>query len=361
MIKETTKKHRSIFSRIIRGVLYFSGGIVILAVIFIFVIPFMLSVFWGKDIPPVDDSVLQLQKIDLSESENSVYDLNKLNNITEELNLPPGKSTFDYLKSDQWDQSIVEKLLDDNKLALQYFDQAASKTKFQSKIPEGFYLMPSNVWRSASRISGFKAVLLAKNGRYEEALDEAFKSIIIGDTIARSQTELIPWLVGTAIERNGLDILQKVISMIPSGTADFSKYQAKLENYKVAKNEAPFKSEYLRIKEAMLESARLTDSDVNLSCKNNFYYKPNLTNSYFYYFFEKLIVESRKECPDIKEVTPIDFKIEPSDYIKLYFTENAIGKMLADAHLEALNNALQKRCETENKFNDALLMFDAKK
>jgi hypothetical protein len=286
--------------------------------------------------------------------------LNKLNEMTHELNLPPGKTTFDYLKSDQWDLSIVEKLLDDNKQALQYFDDAAGKVKFQSKIPEGLYLMPSNVWRSAGRISGFKAVWLAKNGRYEEALDEAFKSIIIGETIANSQTELIPWLVGTAIERTGLDILQKVISMIPSGTVDLSKYQTKLENYKIAKNEAPFKSEYLRIKEAMLETARLTDSDVKLSYKNNFYFKPNLTNSYFYNFFEKLIVESRKECVDIKEVSPVDFKIEPSDYIKLYFTENAIGKMLADSNLGALNNALQKRCETENKFKDTLLMFDEK-
>ena len=66
-----------------------------------------------------------------------------------------------------------------------------------------------------SRLSGVKAIWLAKNGQDQEALNEAFKSIIVGNAIENSQSLLITHLVGISIKDNGLDILQKVISIIP--------------------------------------------------------------------------------------------------------------------------------------------------
>ena len=60
-------------------------------------------------------------------------------------------------------------------------------------------------------------------------------------------------------------------------------------------------------------------------------------------------------------MAPIDFKIESSDFVKLYFTENAIGKSLFGLSQVALNTALQKRCETEKKFEETRLILDNKK
>ena len=142
----------------------------------------------------------------------------------------------DYLNSDEWDQENVKQLLVDNEDALQNFTSAAAKGKFQlpdadnqSKISSDMPVTPINSWREASRLSGVKAIWLAKNGKNKEALNEAFKPIIIGNAIENSQSLLITHLVGIEIKNNGLDILQKVISITPKDSLILSKYQSRLK------------------------------------------------------------------------------------------------------------------------------------
>jgi len=372
-------KNKTIVSQIISGFLKFLAVAIFILAIIVFVIPLFLSIVKGKDTPPVDDSNLQLQTINLSKEENAFYDLNKLYNTEkhQELislkNVPVGKQLVsDYLKSDEWDQEVVTKLLTDNEEVLQYFADAASKGVFQlpeadsqSKISSDMPVTPLNSWREASRLSGVKAIFLAKNGQNEEALDEAFKSIIIGNAIENSQGLLITHLVGIGIKDNGLDILQKVISIIPKDSLASSEYQTKLESYQAKGNSTPFITEYLVVKQAWDNIEQGGNNRFGMFSKilikNKFYYKKNLTISYHFDFYNKLAAEAGKDCSEVKKIQGPTMLLEKNNLIKMYFTENLVGKYYMEIPELALNNVLEKICATENKLKETILIINGQK
>ena len=372
-------KNKTIVSQIISGFLKFLAVAIFILVLIVFVIPLFLSIIKGKDIPPVDDSNLQLQTINFSKEENAFYDLNKLYNTEkhQELislkNIPTGKQLVsDYLKSDEWDQEAVKQLLADNEDALQYFTDAAAKGVFQlpdadnqSKISSDMPVTPLNNWREVSRLSGVKAIWLAKNGQSREALDEAFKSIIIGNTIENSQGLLITHLVGIGIKDNGLDILQKVISIIPQDSPLLSEYQSKLGNYQAKGNSTPFITEYLVVKQAWDNIEQGGNNRFGMFSKilikNKFYYKKNLTISYHFDFYNKLAAEAGKDCSEVKKIQGPTMLLEKNNLIKMYFTENLVGKYHMEIPELALNNVLEKKCATENKLKKTVLIINSKK
>jgi len=371
------KSNKPIISQIISGILKFLA-VVILVLAVIVIIPSSLSIIKGKDIPPVNDSKLQLQTINIPYEENAFYDLNKLYDMEQhqELinlkNIPAGKQLVsDYLKSDEWEYEVVQQLLTDNELALQYFSDAAAKGVFQlpeadsqSKISNDMPVTAMNPWRAVSRLSGVKAIWLAKNGNDKEALDEALKSIIVGTAIENSQGLLITHLVGIAIKDNGLDVLQKVISIIPKDSLVLSEYKLKLENYQAKGNAAPFITEYLVYKQAWNNLEQSWSDQFgkisNILIKNKFYFKKNLTVSYYFDFYNKLAIEAEKDCSEIEKVQQPLEPLAKSSLIKMYLTENVIGKYYVEIPELALNNVLEKKCATEDKLKETILMIDSK-
>jgi len=372
-------KNKTIILQIISGFLKFLAVVIFILVIIVFVIPLFLSIVKGKDMSPVDDSSLQLQTINLPKEENAFYDLNKLYNTEkhQELislkNVPKGKQLVsDYLKSDEWDKEVVRQLLTDNEEALQYFTDAAAKGFFQlpyadsqSKISSDMPVTPLNSWREASRLSGVKAIWLAKNGQNKGALNEAFKSIIIGNAIENSQSLLITHLVGIAIKDTGLNVLQKVISIIPQDSSVLSEYQSKLENYQAKGNSSPFITEYLVSKQAW-DNIEQGDNNrfgmfSNILIKNRFYYKKNITHSYYFDFYNKLAIEAEKDCSEVKKIQGLTIPLEKNNLIKMYFTENVVGKYYVEIPELALNNVLEKKCATENKLEETSLIINSRK
>ena len=369
-------KKKTIISQIISGFLKFLAVVIFILVIIVFVIPLFLSIIKGKDIPPVDDSNLQLQTINLSKEENAFYDLNKLYNAEKHQklislkNVPAGKQLVsDYLNSDQWNQEDIKKLLSDNEEVLQYFTDAAAKGVFQlpeadsqSKISSDMPVTPLNSWREISRLSGVKAIWLAKNGQNKEALNEAFKSIIIGNAIENSQSLLITHLVGIAIKDTGLNVLQKVISIIPQDSSVLSEYQSKLENYQAKGNSSPFITEYLVSKQTWDNFGQ--DNNIELGAimkiliNNKFYFKKNLTISYHFGFYNKLAAEAEKDCLEVKKVQGPVMLLKDNNLIRMYFTENVVGKYFVEIPELALNNVLEKKCATENKLQETISIIN---
>ncbi|MFA6416808.1 MAG: hypothetical protein WCW61_01300 [Patescibacteria group bacterium] len=362
------QKNKTMASQIISGILKFLAVVIPALVVIAIIIPSLLSVIKGKDIPPVDDSKLQLQVINMPDEENAFYDLDKTRDLINTKSVPKGKQLVsDYLKSDEWDQEVVKQLLVDNEDVLQYFTAAAVKGKFQlpdadnqAKISSEMPVIPLNNWREASRLSGVKAIWLAKNGQNKEALDEAFKSIIIGNAIENSQGLLITHLVGIAIKDNGLDILQKVISIIPKNSPVLLEYGLKLENYRAMGNSAPFITEYLVSKQAWDDLDKSNNQFGTVSkilLKNKFYFKKNLTVSYYFDFYNKLSIEAEKDCSELKKVQEPTILLKENNLITMYFTENAVGKYYVEIPELALNNVLEKKCITENKLKETALMI----
>jgi hypothetical protein len=257
-----------------------------------------------------------------------------------------------------------------NEKALGYFSNAAAKGRFQSpytddpsEISINMPVVAMNPWREISRLSGIKAINLAKNGQSEEALDEAMKIVIVGDSIMNSQDVLISYLVGMAIQDVGLDVLQKVISMTPDNYSEFDKYRVELEKYKPETNPTPFIIEYLAHKKVLLEIKQSTDEYLPKTWKfllnNRFYFKPNLTVSYVFNSSAKSVAESKKKCSDMKGVfNERDTSLEVSNYFKAYFTKNAVGKKLANTSMTSLGSVLNKRCALEVKFNETMAIMN---
>lgn len=363
------KNNKTIVSQIISGVLKFLAVFISILVIIIVIIPSLLSIFKGKDIPPVNDSKLQLQTINIPNEENAFYDLDKTRDLINLKNVPKGKQLVsDYLESDEWDQELVQGLLLDNELALQNFTDAATKGKFQlpytadpSKISIDMPVTPLNNWRELSRLSGVRALWLAKNGQNKAALDEAFKSIIIGNAMENSQGTLITYLVGISIKDSGLDTLQKLISMIPKNDSVLSEYSSKLEGYQAKGNSAPFSIEYIVSKQSLdnLDQNYNNWSKIviNFLIKNKFYFKKNLTISYHFDFYNKLAEEAVKDCSELEKVLePTLF--QKNNLVKMYFTENVVGKYFGRISALALNNVLTKKCATENKLKETSLLIN---
>lgn len=362
--------NKTVAAQLMSGALKFLGLAFVLFVVFVLIIPFTLSIVKGKDIAPVDDSTLQLQAISISEEENAFYDLDKIRDVINTNSVPQGKQLVsDYLSSAEWDEEAVEQLLADNEAALQHFTNAAAKGIFQlpdadrqSKISSDMPVTPLNSWREASRISGVKAIWLAKNGRSEEALNEAFKSIVIGNAIENSQGLVITHLVGIAIKNSGLDVLQTVISIIPKDSTLLAEYKLKLEEYQASGNTTPFITEYLVTKQALANVDNDRYNQFGFISKfilmNKFYYKQNLTQSYYFDFYNNLSIEAGKNYAEVKTVQGPPILHEKINLLKMYFTENAMGKSLIYIPESALNNVLASKCATEEKLQEIIMMID---
>ena len=359
--EENVKKQKSIFKRVLKAVGIFFAVVFVILIIFIFVVPRLLSVFWGEDIAPVNDSDMQLEVINIPEAENGFYDLVKIKDVINTENIPEGVNMInDYLNSDEWDSNETAILINDNKLSFKYFDAAAQKGKFQSpamddpdKISMESPITAMSQWREMARLSGVKTIWLAKQGKSDDALREAFKPIIIGDAMERSQGSLITYLTGIAMKDAGFDILQKVISISKPNSTILEKYQDELKKYNMSNNTAQFKIEYLTTKNVMsvIASGKINFSEEKQLPINHFYFKPNLTVSYSYDFYRDIISEFQKPCSDIKTIQPKEMPKYDSilGKIKLYFTENAIGKMLYSVAAVSLNNIKTKKCDNQAK------------
>lgn len=362
------KVNKTIFSQIMSGIFKFLAVFLSLLAIIIIIIPASLSLFKGQDISPVEENELKLQIVDISQSENFFYDLNydmeKIRNLVILKNIPKEKEfVANYLESDTWDREVVESILVDNEKILDDWTRASLKGKFQlpyanglSEVSADMPVTPFNVYREISRLSGLKAIYLVKSGQEEEAFAEAMKNIIIGNSIENSQGPLITYLTGRAIKDTGLDVLQKVISLTPKDSKVLLNYPFELDRYQVANDFSPFIIEYIVSKQSL--ENKVGDSIFEkILINNDFYFKKNLTLSYYYDFYYKLNKEARKDC---SELTPVSYPFKPlqeNNLLKLYFTENLIGKLYSYFPAAAFNSVLEKKCATEQKLKETNLII----
>jgi len=370
------KGNKTITSQILSGVLKFLAVSVSFILLIVIIIPSILSLVKGQDIPPIDETELQLQVVDISKEENLFYDLDydieKVRNSVILKNIPKEKEfVLDYLDSDKWDKEVVENILADNENILQNWTSASDKGKFQLPYTDGILevsgdmpVTPFNIYREVSRLSGIKAIYLAKNGQEEGALDEAMKNIIVGSAIENSQSTLIAHLVGRAVKNTGLDVLQKVISIIPENSQVISEYPFELENYQAIANPSPFIVEYLVWRQGLDDSSDNNNLESVLLDKillrNKFYFKKNLTISYYSDFYNQLVVEAEKDCSQVSDVSYPFRPLATNNVFKLYFTENLMGKLMSSFPEMAFNNVLEKKCTTEQKLKETNLIISSR-
>ena len=334
-------------------------------------LPYILAPF-GKDIPPIDDTDLQLQQINVPDGENAYFDLTKLEN-----NVYETKEVIDYLEGKAWDDKQVEDILAKNEQSLIYFTNAVAKPKFQNpisanpdNIKPGMEMPAMKDWRAISRIAALKALYLNNAGHSLEGLLESSKLLVLGQMIQDSQLSLLEYLIAVNMKNLGLETMQKILSASNLPLEIYTGYSQALEDFK--QNEAglinALKVEYLNISyrfsdEQIIESL-LSDSEINISesqirrrIHNNFYFQPNQTKKLAIEHFRNQISKISTPCNLTDSSKKCDICDNP---ILIYFTENAVGKILFSIIAVDLVGTREKVCQENFLISATQLMFAMK-
>lgn len=341
-------------------------SLIIVPIIIISSLPYILS-FFTKDIPPIDTSDLQLQKVSIANNDNAYFDLIKLDSIIYE---PKDKSQtiLDMVAGKTWDNQLAKEIISKNTQAFKYFNQAANKPKYQNpesadpaNITLNTVLNPTKSWRPMARLSAIRAIHLAKQGKDKEALNEVLNSISVSQKIQESQVTLIEYLAATAMKSIGLETVQKIIPSSKLTSTELKQYAQELNKF--YKNEngliMAFKNEY-HFRSLVIDSVvsgatealkfaigeeKSQNPEIAKKIKNNYYFQPNKTKLLFAEYARVNIKNANQPCGEIK-ATEVK-RLAPTNTTKLYTEENAIGKILYDIMTTSLTGVITKKCQED--------------
>lgn len=358
-------------------------GLVLLIVVGIYNIPRIMTILYPNDAELADNSSLILQKVSIPDSDNGFFDLNQ---ITEEMLKIPKNSAgvslvteyTDYTKSVQWDQKLVDQVLKDNEKALSLFDMASSKNNFQipdfadpANINIDTKLPKMNIWRTVAQLQAIKAISLLKNGKPDDAVQEALKLNKLGHNIILGQGPIIGTLVGVAIKTVGSKTILQVLpsSNFKKGTLEnallvLNNSSDDIEGYRKA-----FKSEYIivingidQIKDNLHEAVKEVDPTYARYANFGYYFKINQTKNLFTDLYVVPISTFGVKC----EVDDSISKKFRSDLEKLagwrvVFAENAVGRIISSVNMGDIGGLVTKQCQTDFLSNATQIQLALKK
>lgn len=338
-------------------------GIIIIIVTIIF-LPYILNLL-TSDIDPIDDSDLNLQVIPISDKDNAYFDLIKIKDILYE---PEGKEKeiLDMVDNNVWDQKLAEEIISNNQEAFELFSLAARKPKFQNPIlanPENLNsyteLPPAYSWRKIAQFSSIKALYLLKQNKNQESIQEALNSVYIGQKIQESHPSMIEYLIAMLMKEIGLESVQEIVSSSDFSTNELKKYASDMVNF--YENEAGFnfinKGEYYVFRsniDVILNGdynilKYYTDErnkDISKNLKSNYYFRPNETKNLFADYARRKIENANKFCNNIENIKYQ--RLDSSPYLKMYLTENAIGKTLFYTMANSKSYLNIKKCNEDS-------------
>jgi len=322
-----------------------------------------LNIFWGRDIPPIDDSDLWLSKIEIPKEKNAFYPLSQ---ASEKIYLPKEKRKSELFRKmvdgEKWDSEFAEELIKNNKEAFSYFEKALELPYFQ--IPGEFETIIPGMsgLRNIAKLNSVKANYLLIQGKEKEALDLLVKTIKMGQMMEDSpRPTLITYLVGMTIKETGLQKLRMVIPNLTLSSEVLKNYVSELEQFKA--NEEGLikvmKMKYISFTDTKskidaafagkaskqeLEKLGMEETffEIRATTELNYLYKPNQTQRIFAEYYRDFIDNINKDCYEVElsEIEPL----APRSKIKMLFTENAIGKILHDIIAVSFSTLFDKKC-----------------
>jgi hypothetical protein len=187
-------------------------------------------VFWGRDIPPIDDRDLILTKVEIPENENALLQLEK---VYQEKSYPPlmqpgyEKEWQAYYKM-QGRKGLktaeARKFIENNEefykgvemaLNLPYFQEPELQdpTKINAMSYQGGSFQINSHLREIGRRCWVLSAFLHAQGKDKEAFDWALRTVKLGYIIAGNspRPSFISYLVGDAIKPMGLYSFQEMI------------------------------------------------------------------------------------------------------------------------------------------------------
>ncbi|HYE22284.1 MAG TPA: hypothetical protein VD998_01700 [Verrucomicrobiae bacterium] len=314
------------------------GFIVLLAALYS-LIPNLLVMVKGEDITGVADEDLKPNdKLIIPVAENAFYPLSRIviNGLT-----PINPDLQKYITD--WDDGMVEKLWNEYRENYEFYDDATKLNSYQ-RVGANDSI---NGIRSIARLSAIRAIYLAKHDNIQGAYEEAKKTIKLGYVLQNSNSDLLTFLVGNAVSGYGLNAYKWIKTNYKENEDNADELRQYSDVHNGIKN--ALRQEYLVGIQSIREVLSGTYDDRSFTekikiKKNNYYFKPNLTQSYLADFYRKEVslvgVCPAPESEIIKFNTP--------GYV-LYFEENALGKILFDSLILDYQSARQKACDHQQK------------
>lgn len=326
----------------------------------IFAIGLLLYFFWyllitfnSEDSPLVDNSNLLLREVSVPDEDNAFFDLSS---ITDDMIYEPefdGKFNMsmnytNFVEPVEWDQNLVDEVLQKNQQALALFNSAANKNYFQvpeyadpSNFGHELKVYPMNHWREVSRLQAIKALSLMRQGNGDEALTEAVKLNKVGHIIIAGQGFLIEDLVGISMQNLGSEVVLQILSNTGPSFISLKEALQTIQDTSdnVDGHKGGLKGEYTGV----INTIDMINEDVAAMAKeelgkeleyftaHSYYYKPNQTKNLYTRFYGYQINGLGKGCqPDDSILQQLDSMEDFGgiSMLTLVFKENLIGKIL---------------------------------
>ena len=157
----------------------------------------------------VNDGNLRLARASIPEGSNA-FDI--LQTASSHLWWPDDQSRqfYDLASDTNWNASLADKVLANNREALAGWDAAAKLTDLQvPEVSSADDLLPYlSDWKKLSELAAVRENALLHKGQDKEAFDQIISHVQLGQQMQNSHGPLIDYLVGTAVRNMGLSQIQ---------------------------------------------------------------------------------------------------------------------------------------------------------
>jgi hypothetical protein len=288
----------------IKKIVLFSIIFIAIVAALIFFFPSQILGVFFRDIKPIDDSDLTLEKIDVPQEQNAYYDFVSLEE-GDAVKYPEGYTDRDKCFADE---KCLEEAGKANEENFAVIDRILIKQYF---VNPGFS-NPGNISifdtahndQNILYISALQPYYLLQKGENRGAIEAAFKMLKIAQKIKSGKPGTIDILVAFAFEGIGTEAVQDIAKNSDFSSADLLRYSQEMENFKDDGSEALVlnfgKADYIKMKNLTedFSSGRITmsgflslysidrsapeiDSGSEKIFTNKFYLQPNKTEKLF--------------------------------------------------------------------------------
>lgn len=330
---------------------------------------FLLLSFMKDDSPPYDDD-LRVTLTNITEGENAYYLFEK---AIKKMYWPEQKKRiiYDILAGKKRDDAFVNELLERNEESFTYLYRVLSCDKFQYPAMAADELTEwldyeHDYSLETVKLAGLwsiRAMYLFKQGREKKAFDEFFNIIELGQIIEGAHGDLTNYFVGLIVKKvRGLEYLQKISAEVTLSPEVLRGYIERLDDFKADQKGIVFavKRDYMFQCE-MIDQIMTPEiqKKVELKYKDfrsieyvifkvlgvfGYAYKPNKTKRMFAETYRPYIEKLKNPALTVEYSTWPEV-IRKSSMVKLFFSENGVGKALykgVDPDLQKILNAIRR-------------------
>lgn len=359
-----------------KKLLIIGGGIICLFIFFDNIVPGFLSFVTSDTEIPFDQDLL-IFEVDIRQENNSYYDLAQIRDTTD-ISDSEKEAMINHISGKEWDEEFVSNLITRHKETFDLLERAVLKIKFQIPAlanPDFFPLKHGGLddvifdFRNILfRLSIIRAEHFFRTGKNIEALEEIFRILAIAHRIQLSQIDSLGYVVVGSVKLGALDWIIKNSDVFDGLSKEsillYVKQLKKYDSEKEAglQNVIQYTYNYgVRVVDVASTGGNIEDDYFVLfqNLKNSFHFRPNQTKGLLAKWAREAILEIKKPCGMRKDlVASTNAENLVTKGIRMYFTENSLGRELFESAVVGLDVTSQSNCNENSKLSEVILLLE---